>query len=207
MTKLLYVEASPRKDRSSSIAVARAFLDAYTASHPADTVETLSLWSIDLPMFDGETINAKYAILHGQQHTPEQAAAWRAVVDMAERFKAAEKYVFSVPMWNFGIPYRLKHFIDVITQPGLTFSFSPENGFAGLVTGRPALVVYSRGGTYATDSAMASLDLQKPYLEAWLRFIGFDTPRSIVVEPTLAPEAEAVKQAALAKARRVAASF
>jgi FMN-dependent NADH-azoreductase len=29
MTKLLYIEASPRKDRSYSIKVASAFLDAY----------------------------------------------------------------------------------------------------------------------------------------------------------------------------------
>jgi FMN-dependent NADH-azoreductase len=44
-------------------------------------------------------------------------------------------------MWNFGVPYVLKHYIDVITQPGLTFSFNPATGFSGLVTGRPATVI------------------------------------------------------------------
>ena len=59
---------------------------------------------------------------------------------IAEHFKSADKYVFSLPMWNFGIPYKLKHFIDVLVQPGLTFSFSPETGYKGLVTGKPAVV-------------------------------------------------------------------
>jgi len=115
MAKLLYLESSPRKDRSASIQVARELLTAYQAAHPADTVETLDLWALDLPAFDGDTINAKYAVLHGLKHTEAQAQAWGRVVEVFRRFNAAEKYVFSVPMWNFGIPYRLKHFIDVIT--------------------------------------------------------------------------------------------
>ena len=38
MAKLLHIEASPRKDRSASIAVARTFLDEYGKTHPGDTV-------------------------------------------------------------------------------------------------------------------------------------------------------------------------
>jgi putative NADPH-quinone reductase len=32
-------------------------------------------------------------------------------------------------MWNFGIPYKLKHYIDVLTQPGQTFNFDPTTGY------------------------------------------------------------------------------
>ena len=53
---------------------------------------------------------------------------------MIERFKGADKYLFSLPMWNFGIPYKLKHYIDVLVQPTYTFSFSPKEGYKGLVT-------------------------------------------------------------------------
>lgn len=188
MATLLYVESSPRKQHSASIEVAKAFLDAYAQSHTGDRIETLDLWAEDLPPFDGATIEAKYAILHGQKYSSEQAAAWQAVVRAFERFNAADKYLFSVPMWNFGIPYKLKHYIDVINQPGLSFSFSPEGGYKGLVTGKPAAVVYSRGGEYSQPGA-AAMDLQKAYLELWLRFIGFSDIHSIVVEPTLqAPE-------------------
>ncbi len=88
-------------------------------------------------------------------------------------------------MWNFSIPYKLKHFIDVITQPGLTFSFSPETGFQGLVTGKSVTAVYSRGGEYDNEAAKC-MDFQKPYLELVLGFIGFKDINSIIIEPTLA---------------------
>jgi FMN-dependent NADH-azoreductase len=138
MARLLYIEASPRKDRSRSTQVARTFLAAYQKSRPGDSIETLDLWATSLPRFDGATIEAKYAILQGQAHTPGQAQAWKSVVDVIERFKSADKYLFSLPMWNFGVPYVFKHYIDVLVQPGLTFSFDPQSGYKGLVTGKKA---------------------------------------------------------------------
>ena len=205
MAKLLYVESSPRKDRSASIAVARDFLQAYAAAHPGDEVETLDLWSLSLPPFDGETINAKYRILHGQEHTTEEANAWQAVVEVFNRFSSADKYLFSLPMWNFGIPYKLKHFIDVITQPGLAFSFSPEQGYKGLVTGKPAAVVYARGGEYSSGEEAKAYDYQKTYFEVFLGFIGFTNIQSIIVEPTLA--SLDLAQQSKAKAKELAANI
>jgi len=153
-------------------------------------------------------LEAKYAVLHGKDHTSQQAAAWKAVVDAFDRFNRADKFVFSVPMWNFGIPYKLKHLIDVITQPGLAFRFSPESGYTGLVTGRPALVILARGGEYPPESDSAALDLQKPYLETWLRFIGVTDVQTLVVEPTLDPRrSEDRVNDALERARTVAAAF
>ena len=57
MAKLLYIESSPRKERSHSIAVAHAFLDAYRSANPGDEVETWDLWAEgeQLPEFDGPT--------------------------------------------------------------------------------------------------------------------------------------------------------
>ena len=208
MSRLLHVEASPRKERSSSLHVARAFLDAYREAHPAESVETLDLWSIELPEFDGDTIDAKYRILHGQQHTPAEAEAWRAVVAVFERFARADKYLFSVPMWNFGIPYKLKQFIDVIAQPGLSFTVEPGKGYRGLVVDRPAVVIYSRGGGYGDDSGAGEGDFQKSYFDMFLRFIGFRAIENVVVEPTQAsPErADAARTKASARAVELAAS-
>lgn len=200
MAKLLYIESSPRKEYSESIRVAQAFLDAYRQANPDDEIETLDLWSYPLPAFDGETLNAKYRILHGQSHTPAESAAWDAVVKVYEHFNRAQKYLFSLPMWNFGIPYKLKHYIDVLTQPGLTFSFSPDSGYSGLVTGKPAAVVYARGGEYTSGPEVQSFDFQKPYLELWLGFIGFSDIRSILIEPTLADPDSVEKVRTSAKA-------
>ena len=201
MSKLLYIESSPRKNRSKSIATAYAFLDAYKKQHPDDEIQTLDLWNKSLPEFDGFTINAKYQVLHGKEFSAEQEQAWQAVVDTCEEFKSADKYLISLPMWNFGIPYKLKHYIDVIAQPGQTFSFDPETGYSGLVTDKPVAVVYSRGGAYGSDEAKG-MDMQKSYMDLLLGFIGFTDIRSILVEPTLGlpedvakTEADAAEQA------------
>src|SRR5476651_2198947 len=186
MSKLLHIEASPRGDRSASITVAKHFVDAYRAAHPGDTAETLDLWHAGLPEFDGATIDAKYAILHGQKFSAAQEQAWNAVTKIADHFKSADKYVISLPMWNFGIPYKLKQFIDVIVQPGLAFSFSPETGYKGLITGKPVVVIYARGGAYGPGTGMEAYDAQSTYMKQVLGFIGFTDIKEVFVEPTLA---------------------
>ncbi len=208
MTTLLYIEVSPRKERSYSIKVANAFLKAYQAANPDHHIDWLDLWKEPLPPFDGDMLNAKYAVLHGQEPSAAESAAWSEVETIFKRFNDADKYVISVPMWNFGIPYVLKHYIDVISQPGLAFSFDPDAGYAGLVSG-PVTMLYSSGGAYHDGSGFEAMDHQKPYLEAWLGFIGLTDVTRVVVAPTLgAPEdAEGAANTAIEEALRVAAQF
>ena len=184
MKTLLYINASPRKDRSKSAQVAQTFLDARHRARPDESVKTISLFEADLPPFDGPGLDAKYAMLHGQEYGAAEREAWKAVETVIEEFTSADAYLLAVPMWNFGIPYALKHYLDILLQPGYTFSYSPEAGYAGLVTGKPVQVVYARGGEYSQPETTA-LDLQTPYLETVLGFMGFTDIRSIVVEPTL----------------------
>ena len=210
MTRLLYIEASPRKDRSSSIKVARAFVEEYKKTHSADTVDILDLWKTELPSFDGDVINAKYAILHGEQHTEAQKKAWKAVEDAIAHFKGADKYIISLPMWNFGVPYKLKHFIDVLVQPGYTFSFTPSEGYKGLVTGKPVVLVYARGGAYGPGTGAESMDYQKSYMEHILGFIGFTNIQSIIIEPTLMVSHEEKGQLiekAIEQAQKIASGY
>jgi len=208
MARLLYIESSPRKERSKSIEVSKAFIESYKSEHPSDEVVTLDLWEKELPAFDGYTIDAKYQVLHGQGFDANQKAAWQAVVDVCDEFKSADKYLFSLPMWNFGIPYKLKHYIDVLAQPGQTFSFDPASGYSGLVTGKPVAVVYARGGAYGSDQAKG-MDLQKGYMDLLLGFIGFKEIHSIMVEPTLAApdDVASTVQSAIAQCKSLAAKF
>jgi len=208
MARLLYIESSPRKERSKSIEVSKAFIESYKSEHPSDEVVTLDLWEKELPAFDGYTIDAKYQVLHGQGFDANQKAAWQAVVDVCDEFKSADKYLISLPMWNFGIPYKLKHYIDVLAQPGQTFSFDPASGYSGLVTGKPVAVVYARGGAYGSDQAKG-MDLQKGYMDLLLGFIGFKEIHSIMVEPTLAApdDVASTVKSAVAQCKALAAKF
>lgn len=202
MAKLLHIQTSPRGSRSASQTVAARFIDSYRAAQPNDTVETLDLWQTELPEFNGATIEAKYAVAQGQPQSPEQTHAWKSVIRIANHFKSADKYLVSLPMWNFGIPYKLKHYIDLLVQPGLTFSFTPGEGYKGLVTGKPLLAIYARGGAYGPGSGAESYDQQSAYLKQIFGFIGFTDIREIFVEPTLRTPTS--KEEALATANRKA---
>jgi FMN-dependent NADH-azoreductase len=206
MAKLLHILASPRGDRSASAAVARDFLAAYQAKNPGDAVETLDLWKADLPPFDGDTLDAKYAAMHGQNPTGGQVEAWAAVTRIADHFKSADKFVFSLPMWNFGIPYRLKHYIDLLVQPGLTVGFAPDKGYFGLVTGKPAALIYASGGVYSPGSGAEAYDLQSKYLRQILGFIGITDVKEIFVCGTEMDKAKAL-EAGKKQAVEVASSF
>ncbi|MCJ7615299.1 MAG: NAD(P)H-dependent oxidoreductase [Desulfobacterales bacterium] len=210
MSQLLYVNASPRGERSYSAAVTDAFIASYMEANPGDEVVSFNVFTKELPTFDGNALKAKYNILHGNEHSEDEVTAWRSVEAVINEFKSADKYVMAVPMWNFNLPYRLKHYIDILVQPTYTFSFSPEEGYKGLVKGKPIFIAYSRGGEYPAGSAAEAFDFQTKYLEFILGFIGFTDIRSIVVEPTLAAGPEIANQkrdAAIAKAVEMAKSF
>ncbi|UCE99340.1 MAG: NAD(P)H-dependent oxidoreductase [Planctomycetota bacterium] len=210
MSKLLYIQASPRRQRSKSIAVADAFIEAYKQTHPHDQIVTFNVFDALIPDFDGPVVQAKYAILHGRQQSKKQLQVWKDVERVIEQFTSADKFLLAVPMWNFSVPYRLKRYIDVLVQPGYTFSYSQDKGYQGLVIEKPLLAVYARGGEYAASSEAEAFDLQKKYIELIFGFIGFQDIRSIIVEPTLqaGPNvADAKRQEAIDTAKEIAVGF
>lgn len=207
MPNLLHVEASPRGQRSASIQVAHAFRDAWQAHHPNGAVDVLNVWTTELPDFDGDAIDAKYAGLEGREHSPAQAEAWRKIGILAERFRKADIVLVSVPMWNFGIPYRLKHLIDAISQKDVLFTFD-ERGLNGVLGGRKAVVVNARGIGLGPSFPREELDFQQRYMTTWLRMIGITDITHIEVEKTLmGPDVDhAERSRASTEAARLGAS-
>ena len=96
----------------------------------------------------------------------------------------------------------MKHYIDLLVHRGLTFSFTPGEGYKGLVTGKPLVAVYARGGAYGPGRGAESWDQQSKYLKHIFGFIGFTDIREIFVEPTEANPTSKVE--AVAAASRVA---
>ena len=91
------------------------------------------------PEINGTMLDAAYAVKHGQPHSPEQLHVWQAIVRIAEHFKSADKYLLSLPMWNFSIPYRLKHYIDLLVHRELTFRYAADPLFSRLRIPRAGL--------------------------------------------------------------------
>ena len=210
MNKLLYIQASPRGRRSYCIGIADVFIEAYKLKHPDDGIVILNVFDASIPNFDGLAVQAKYTILHGKSHSKEELQAWKEVEKVIEQFTSADKYVLATPMWNFSIPYRLKQYIDLLVQPGYTFSYSEDKGYEGLVVGKPLLAVYARGGKYPAGNETEAFDLQTKYIELIFGFMGFEDICSVVVEPTLqgGPDvAEAKRQAAIGEVQKIGADF
>ena len=205
MAKLLYVKASPRGERSFSIRAADAFVASYKNANPDDTVEELDLFNADIPEFDAAAAEGKYAIIYGKDGSEASKAAWKKVVEVIDYFKGFDKYVLAVPMWNFGLPYKLKLYLDTIIQPTHTFAVNEDGSYAGLVTGKKALSVYSSGGAYEGD--MAGLDHQRPHLEFLLGFMGIEDRRQLAVAGTLGPGGHEALKKACAEAEKLAKEF
>ena len=195
MKKIIYLEGSPRKKRSHSINIANEYLDKIRENDSSIEIKTLDLWSMDLPEFTGDMMDAKYAVINGTDPSDAQKNAWSKVTEIFNDFADADHYVFSVPMWNFNIPYKLKHFIDIVTQPGLSWSYTPDDGYKGLMGGRTATVIYASGDGYSEGTGFESYDLQKPYINLWLTFIGFDKIEKVITDRTLFEPEEAEKRA------------
>lgn len=182
--KILHVEASPRGAGSVSRTLAAAFIEAIAQRRPVD-LERLDVWSEPLPAFDGAALAAKYARLQKADLRPAQAAAWRPIEALVARLADCDALVVSTPMWNFGIPYRLKHWIDLVTQPGLSFAFEPGHGYRPLLTDRPVAVVLASAGDYAEGPSWGRPDLASGYLRAALGFLGLVSVEVIQAGPTV----------------------
>lgn len=209
MKKILHIQASPREG-STSLQVAAEFLKGLASGAQAPIVETLDLFDGSLPQFHAPEASAKYRVLAGEPLEDEAARAWSRVIAVVDQIKSADIVLVSCPMWNFGIPYTLKQYFDVIVQPGLTFSYSPEEGYSGLLRGKTAVLILSRGGSYEPGTETESLDMQKPYLELILGFMGIVDIRTVVLQPTLqeGPEVAAEKtRRAIEQARSIAAEL
>jgi FMN-dependent NADH-azoreductase len=206
MTKLLFIQVSPRAE-SKSIAIAAAYIDALRAKTPDLSVETLALWQENLPQFDGDRANAKLNVITDQDQSASQKTAWDEITAIAQRFAAADIYVFAVPMWNGGIPYRLKQYIDIIHQPGLLFGLDPASGYFGLLENKRAVLACTSGAfSQAAPSPAFGVDHHSTYLRDWLNQTGVTDIAEICFEPTLLdPDADGAFQRAIAHAQNLAA--
>lgn len=181
MKKLLHIIATPRNEESRTLKVSRAFLEVFKSTHSDYRIEELNLFEEELPLLTVKRVDGKYALLAGKDLTGELEQAWQAIIAHIERFLSADSYLLSVPMWNFSIPYALKHYLDIILQPKYLFRYT-EHGAEGLVKNRKMVIITSRGGDYSAGESR-SYDFQEPYLRHVFGFVGISDIAFINAEP------------------------
>ena len=208
MSTLLHISASPRGEASESLRIARVFTQAYRDAHPGDEVEHWDLWDGSLPDFRVGA-QAKMTVFGGAEPVGAEGAAWGAARRVFERFDAADRLLFSVPMWNGSVPYVLKQFIDVLSQPGWIFGVDPVVGYDHLLDGRDkkVAVIYTSAVWGPGLGPEFGNDFQSTYFGDWLRWAGLTDIREIRFHPTLGGDRDAERLIADARARDLAKRF
>lgn len=184
MARLLHIVASPRKAKSRTLKVSEEFLHSLPKNENWE-IDTLDLSKEELPDIFNEDAGGKYSLLQGND---PKIQIWRKMKAIIDRFLAADAFLISTPMWNFQIPYKLKHYIDIMVQPGLLFKFTP-NGPEGLVKNKPMVIICSSGGDYRSN--MKPYNFVEPYLRTIFGFVGITDIQFLQAQPMdLGPELE-----------------
>ncbi|MBP1701014.1 MAG: dehydrogenase (quinone) [Chloroflexi bacterium] len=196
--RLLHIVATPRGHESNTIRISNALIEELHLKYDDLTVKVLDLFKADLPAVAGENIESKYKLMTGQELDNHHKSSWDAIEANIKRFLDADIYLITVPMWNFGIPYALKYYIDAIVQPGYLFRYNELGIPEGLIEGKKMVVVTSRGGDYSPNTPLHALDFVEPYLRAIFNFVGIRDIHFINAQPMdISP---AARRAAMLKA-------
>jgi FMN-dependent NADH-azoreductase len=182
MRKLLHIIATPRANDSRTLRVTGAFLERFREKQPDCEIDELNLFSEPLPALTLQVVGGKYVLLGGGELSGETKVAWKDVERHIARFLDADAYLISTPMWNFSIPFVLKHYLDVIVQPRYLFHYT-ETGPEGLLKNKKMVVITSRGGDYGEESPFKDYDFQEPYLRTIFGFVGIDDITFINAQP------------------------
>lgn len=169
--RLLHIISTPRGLASNTVRVSNVLLEELHEKYDELSVRTLDLFTADLPSVAGRNIESKYMLMTGQALDETSQASWRNIEKNIEQFLDADVYLLTVPMWNFGIPYALKYYIDAIVQPGYLFRYDEEGRAQGLVKGKRMVCVTSRGGDYSSGPLQA-YDFVENYLRTIFGFVG-----------------------------------
>ncbi|MFI5719131.1 FMN-dependent NADH-azoreductase [Nocardia sp. NPDC051750] len=181
MAHLLHIDSSVRR-ASFSREVAGVFAAEWRTGHPDDDYTYRDLAADPVPPVDearteiaiqaSATEIRKLADMSSAVRTPAQERSWAVSRPLIEELLAADVLLIASPMYNFSLPSTLKAWIDQISFPWLP------------LTGRSAVVVTARGGSYAPETPRAAHDYQEPYLRAYFETLGLTDLHFIHTELT-----------------------
>jgi len=181
--RLLDIQSSPRGESSDSIALTKSFIVACKSKSNSVEVDTLNVWHERLPDFDYDAIGAKYKAVKHETMTEAESNIWDRIQSFIRRFQNADRIVLGTPMWNFGLPYKLKHLIDLVAQRNYLFTYDDKQ-YGPVLNVKKAVVVYTRGSLFLEGTPLppSRFDHQATYLDFWLRLIGVRDLRSVIVD-------------------------
>ncbi|MDF7651707.1 FMN-dependent NADH-azoreductase [Candidatus Pantoea formicae] len=173
MSKVLVLKSSILAGYSQSNQLADFYAEEARAKGNDVTVRDLAAQPI--PVLDGELVGALRP--SDAPLSPRQQEALALSDELIAELQAHDTVVIAAPMYNFNIPTQLKNYFDLIARAGVTFRYT-EAGPEGLVTGKRAVILSSRGGIHKDTPT----DLLTPYVKLFLGFIGITDVNFVFAE-------------------------
>ena len=177
--KLLHIDSSILGAHSVSRQLTAEVVAQWRQAKPDTTVEYLDL-ALNAPNhFGADALGIKGV---AQAEPTDAQRAENAVSEkLVAQFLAADVIVVGAPFYNFSIPTQLKAWIDRLSQPGRTFTYT-EKGPVGLASGKTVIVASTRGGAYSTSEAGQAMEHQESYLKVVFGFFGITDVRIVRAE-------------------------
>jgi FMN-dependent NADH-azoreductase len=166
MSNVLVVTSSALGDASVSNQLVEKAVAELRSQDPAVSITRRDVGADPIPHLTFDSA----VVLRAEPANQAQAEARALSDDLIAEVKAADVIVIGAPMYNFGITSTLKAWFDRVLRAGVTFRYS-EAGPEGLLKGKRAIVVVTRGGFYSEGPAQP-LDSQEPHLRTMLGFVG-----------------------------------
>ena len=175
MTVLLQVLSSIHSSAGQSSQLAARFVARWRQRDPGVRVITRDLALEPVPHLDAATFAAWQA--PAAQRTLVQAQLVAYADMLLAELRQADAIVLGLPMYNFGVPSTLKAYFDQLARAGVTFRYTPH-GPVGLLGGKKAYVLATRGGLYAGTPK----DTQTGHVRDFFRLIGIDEVEFVYAE-------------------------
>ena len=166
MKTALFVTSSANGDASVSNALATALADRLRESEPGLHIVLRDVGANPVPHLIADTV----AAIKSEPASETERAARSLSDSLIAELAGADLLVIASPMYNFGMSSTLKAWFDHVVRVGVTVRYG-ENGPEGLMTGKKAVVIESRGGLYSQGPG-AALDGQEAHIRTLLGFIG-----------------------------------
>lgn len=199
------------KDAGSSrtINISDYFMKEFVKHNPDIEIQEIDLFAGDIPGIDRDVFDAWGMLQQGKSFdklSDTQKQKLAKINELTDQFIAADRYIFSFPMWNLACPAEIKKYIDNITVVGKTFKYT-EKGPVGLLSnaGRKAMVISTYGGFHLGKTE----DFCTPYVESLLKFLGIEDVETIVAEglDAMPDKTAAFVESAKKKAEELAGTF
>lgn len=153
MSTLLKIQSSLFNSQGQSSTLVNRFAEKWQAQHPEGTVVSRNLAEEPVPHLNLDRFQAFTTAPDEMTREQREVVAYSDA--LIEELSNADVIVFGVPMYNFNVPSTLQAYFDHIARAGVTFRYT-ENGPKGLIKGKKAYVVISRGGIYGEDHSQTS---------------------------------------------------